>query len=88
MSVQQTEEGRLREAQAEPKAVGKSKVPGSLGRCPARGSGNPLQGSCLKNPMDREAWRATAQEVSKSQVQLNTHGVSFLPVAYVLSYVL
>ena len=28
-----------------------------LGRCPGEGNGNPLQYSCLGNPMDREAWR-------------------------------
>ena len=28
------------------------------GRCPGRGNGNPLQYSCLKNPMDRRAWQA------------------------------
>ena len=33
-------------------------VPG-WGRSPAGGNGNPLQYSCLENPMDREAWRAT-----------------------------
>jgi len=27
-----------------------------LGRCPGEGNGNPLQYSCLENPMDREAW--------------------------------
>ena len=31
--------------------------PGS-GRSPGEGNGNPLQYSCLENPMDREAWRA------------------------------
>ena len=30
-------------------------IPG-LGRCPGEGNGNPLQYSCLENPMDREAW--------------------------------
>ena len=30
-------------------------------------NGNPLQYSCLGNPMDREAWRATVQRVAKSQ---------------------
>jgi len=38
-----------------------------LGRSPGGGHGNPLQDSCLENPMDRGAWRATAQSVSKSQ---------------------
>ena len=33
-------------------------IPG-LGRCPREGTGNPLQYSCLENPMDREAWWAT-----------------------------
>ena len=33
-------------------------IPG-LGRSPGWGHGNPLQYSCLENPMDREAWRAT-----------------------------
>ena len=32
-------------------------IPGS-GRSPGKGSGNPLQYSCLKNPMDRGAWPA------------------------------
>ena len=34
-----------------------SLIPG-LGRSPGEGSGNPLQYSCLGNPMDRGAWRA------------------------------
>ena len=33
-------------------------VPG-LGRAPGEGNGNPLQYSCLENPMDRGAWQAT-----------------------------
>ena len=32
-----------------------------LGRSPGEGNGNPLQYSCLENPMDRGAWRATVQ---------------------------
>ena len=32
-------------------------IPG-LGRSPQAGNGNPLQYSCLKNPMDRGAWQA------------------------------
>ena len=35
-----------------------SSIPGS-GRSPREGSGNPLQYSCLENPMDRGAWQAT-----------------------------
>ena len=35
-------------------------VPGS-GRSPGEGKGNPVQYSCLENPMDREAWQAIVQ---------------------------
>ena len=37
------------------------------GRSPAGGHGNPLQYSCLENPMDRGAWGATVCSISKSQ---------------------
>ena len=40
-------------------------IPGS-GRSPGEGNGNPLQYSCLKNPMDRGAWQATVHGVAKS----------------------
>ena len=40
-------------------------IPG-LGRSPGGGSGNPLQDSCLKNSMDRGAWRAIVDGVAKS----------------------
>ena len=39
-------------------------MPG-LGRSPGEGNVNPLQYSCLGNPMDREAWWATVHEVAK-----------------------
>ena len=39
-------------------------VPG-LGRSPGEGNGNPLQYSCLENPMDRGAWQATVHGVRK-----------------------
>ena len=39
-------------------------IPG-LGRSPGEGNGNPLQNSCLGNPMDRGAWRATVHGVAK-----------------------
>ena len=44
-------------------------IPG-LGICPGRGNGNPLQYSCLENPMDRGAWQATAHRVAKSRTCL------------------
>ena len=45
-------------------------IPG-LGRSPGGGHGNPLQYSCLKNPVDRGAWQASVDEVTKSQTQLS-----------------
>ena len=44
-------------------------IPGSA-RSPGRGNGNPLQYSCLENPMDRGAWWATVHGVAKSQTGL------------------
>ena len=40
-------------------------IPGS-GRFPGEGNGNPLQYSCLENPMDRGAWWTTVHGVAKS----------------------
>ena len=45
-------------------------VPG-LGRFPEEGNGNPLQYSCLENPMDGEAWQAPVHGVTKSRTGLN-----------------
>ena len=45
-------------------------IPGS-GRSPGEGNGNPLQYSCLENPMDRRAWWATVHGVTKSQTRLS-----------------
>ena len=42
--------------------------PGS-GRSLGEGNGNPLQYSCLVNPMDREDWQATVHGVTKSWTQ-------------------
>ena len=39
-------------------------IPGS-GRSPGKGNGNPLQYSCLGNPMDREAWQSTIHSGTK-----------------------
>ena len=41
------------------------------GRSPGEGYGNPLEYSCLGNPMDRGAWRATVYEVTKSRTRLS-----------------
>ena len=45
-------------------------IPGS-GRSPGEGNGNPLQYSCLENPMDERAWQATVHGVTKSRTQLS-----------------
>ena len=45
-------------------------IPGS-GRSPGEGNGNPLQSSCLENPMDGGAWWATVHGVAKSRTQLS-----------------
>ena len=45
-------------------------IPG-LGRSPGEGNGNPLQYSCLENPMDGGIWWATDHGVAKSQTWLN-----------------
>ena len=42
-----------------------------LGKPPGEAKGSPLQYSCLENPMDREAWWATADGVAKSRAQLS-----------------
>ena len=56
----------------------RSSIPGS-GRSPGGGHGNPLQYSCLENPMDRGAWWATVHKDCKSWTQLkqlSTHAMS------------
>ena len=45
-------------------------IPGS-GRSPELGNDNPLQYSCLENPMDREAWKATVYGAAKNPTGLS-----------------
>ena len=45
-------------------------IPGSV-RSPGKGNGNPLQYSCLGNPMDRGAWQATVHGFEKSWARLS-----------------
>ena len=53
--------------------------PGS-GRSPGGGNGNPLQYSCLENPMDGGAWWATVHGVTKSQTRLSDFTFTFILV--------
>ena len=53
-------------------------------RSPGGGNGNPLQYSCLENPMDRGAWRATVHGVTKESdttEQLSTHTLTDIYMA-------
>ena len=52
-------------------------IPGSE-RSPGEGNGNPLQYSCLGNPMDREAWQATVHGVAKSWIPQSNFSFSLL----------
>ena len=45
-------------------------IPG-LGRSPGGGHGNPLQYSCLENPVDRGSWQAIAHGVAKGWTRLS-----------------
>ena len=67
----------------------KGSIPG-LGRPSRRGNSNPLQYSCLENPMEREAWQVTVHRVTQSrtrleQLSIHRHKVFLLlPGAYPL----
>ena len=60
-------------------------IPGS-GRSPGEGNGNPLQDSCLENPMDGGAWWATVHGVAKNWTQLSdfTFTLFFLQFSTIL----
>ena len=46
------------------------------GRFPGGGNGNPLQYSCVGNPMDRGTWWATVHSIAKSQTQFSKETTS------------
>ena len=58
-----------------------SAIPG-LRRSPGRRNGNPLQYSCLENPMDRGVWWAAVHGVAKSQTWLSMHAPWLYHVSY------
>ena len=47
-------------------------IPG-WGRSPGEGNGNPLQCSCLENPMDRGAWWVAVYRIAPSQTRLSSY---------------
>ena len=61
-------------------------IPG-LGRSPGEGNDNPLQYSCLENPMDREAWQATVHGVAKSWTRLSDFTILYYTTEYKKYYI-
>ena len=62
-------------------ATWEGSIPGS-GRFPGEGNGNPLQYSCLENPMERGAWWATVHRVAKSRTRLSNFTFTFTLKGY------
>ena len=65
-------------------------IPG-WGRSPGGGHDNPLQYSCLENPMDRGAWWATVHGIAQSRTrlkQLSTHACNVLHMSTLCSFLL
>ena len=60
-------------------------IPG-LGRSLGEGHGNPLQYSCLENPMDRSPWWATVHGVTKSQTRLSSFHYEAICLLFFLNY--
>ena len=58
-------------------------IPGS-GRSPGEGKGSPLQYSCLENPLDRGAWRATVRGVTRVRHDLVTKSPSSMSKKHVM----
>ena len=56
-------------------------IPGS-GRSPGEGNGNPLQDSCLGNPMDKGAWQATVHGIAELGTTELTDKSSAVPVEF------
>ena len=53
-----------------------------LGKSSGEGNSNPLQYSCLENPMDREAWRASVHGVTESWIWLSNQTESHLQLSF------
>ena len=67
-------------------AIGDPVSISGLGRSPGEGNGNPLQCSCLGNPMGRGTWRATVHRVAEldmtERLTSSSSHVSNVPVSY------
>ena len=50
-----------------------------LGKIPWNRNGNPLQDSCLENPVDRGAWRAAVHGITESDITGHTHAQQWVP---------
>ena len=61
-------------------------IPGS-GSSPRKGNSNPLQFSCLENPMDRAAWWAAVHGVEKSQTRFSTQACHLPMIIYIYIYI-
>ena len=59
-------------------------IPG-LGRSPGEGNGNPLQYSCLENPMDGGAWWATVHGVAKNRTRLRDFTFTSLSMTHTMT---
>ena len=59
-----------------------SSIPG-LGRCLGEGHDNPLQYSCLENPMDKKVWQATVHRVAKSHTRPKKQHAHIFPLYFV-----
>ena len=74
-----------------PANVGDTREAGSIsgsGRSPEEGNGNSLQYSCLESSVDKGAWRARAQGISKSWTPLSTHAHTHTESIYLITFFL
>ena len=62
-----SDDSASKESTCNARAAGDADLIRGLERSPGVGNDNPLQYSCLRNPMDRGVWKATVHGVTKSQ---------------------
>ena len=64
-----------------PANAGDTGLTPGLGRSPQGGNGSPLQYSCLGNPMDRGAWRATVHGAAESVTHMHAHAPNLMLIS-------